>query len=69
MAIFITEKNIKYIKKEVFMIKCEGLKGTINFSHAIVAVSITLLVIPLTDIFQNFSRNERPSVIGSADFI
>jgi len=51
------------------MIKCEGLKGTINFSHAIVAVSITLLVIPLTDIFQNFSRNERPSVIGSADFI
>ena len=50
------------------MIKGEDLKRLINFSDAIVAVAITQLVIPLTDLFQNFSGDNLLHVFTSIEF-
>lgn len=46
----------------------ENLRRLINFSDAIVAVAITILVIPLTDLFQDLSNTDLTSVFSSVDF-
>ncbi|MDI4585122.1 DUF1211 domain-containing protein [Oenococcus sp. UCMA 14587] len=50
------------------MIKGEDLRRIINFSDAIVAVAITLLVIPLTDIFQKVPQRNLINILSSASF-
>lgn len=51
------------------MISGENLKRLINFSDAIVAVAITLLVIPLTDTFQNIPHDHLLAVLESSAFV
>lgn len=50
------------------MIKGEQLTRLLNFSDAVVAVALTLLVVPLTDLFQAGTDKSISKVLGSVEF-
>lgn len=50
------------------MIKGSELSRLLNFTDAVVAVAITLLIVPLTDIFNNFRHVDVNKVITSYFF-
>lgn len=51
------------------MIKGSELSRLLNFTDAVVAVAITLLIVPLTDIFNNFRHVDVNKVITSYFFM
>lgn len=64
-----TSKNHQTNKGVLDMIKKQDLSRLISFTDAVVAVAITLLVIPLTDIFSNSKSTNIQSILVSRSFI